>query len=210
MVQAVTGSSPVSHPMNYIGRGWQYTAYDLGNGRVLKRFNTRWQAYLLMLRESFPYTEFPLWKFEKQYKERRGIAKESLAIIAATDLDRSFFGSPIQLNETDYEQDKVEPLSEYLAKISPEEGRHRIDEFVAFTQMLIGHRIIDRSFLIGKNYGVNRKGAIMLLDIGELYTDADRIKERIAVRPWDHPYVTDTLPVPLRGYFIEKMNEHIK
>lgn len=195
--------------MKRIGRGWQYTAYDLGNGRVLKKFNTRFQAYLLMLKESFPYTDFPLWGFEKQYAERRAIAVESLKLIQATELDPAFFGNPLLLNGTDYEQDKIVPLEKHLATLSTEEGRRCIDAFVAFTEMLIAHRLVDRSFLIGKNYGVNAEGAVVLLDIGELYSDPEQIKKRISVRPWDHEYVTGTVPASLRSYFIERMNERL-
>lgn len=195
--------------MTYLGRGWQYTAYDLGNGRVLKKFNTRLQAYALMLRESFPYTDFPLWKFGAQYTERRAIAVESLKLIQATDLDRSLFGNPIVLNDTDYEQDKVMPLEAYLAGLSFEEGKKCIDRFVALTMKLVAHRLVDRSFLIGKNYGVHAEGRIVLLDIGELYAQEDQIQRRIAVKPWDHPYVTGTVPPALRGYFVEQMDQRI-
>ncbi len=193
--------------MKFIGRGWQYTVYDIGNNRVLKKYNTRLQAYFIMLRENFPYIEYPLWKFPKDYNRCRNMALDSINKIKETKIDLAFFGHPRILNELDYEQDKVTPLHIYFIGLTKSEGEHVIDEFVKFNQMLIENRLIDKSFLVGKNYAIDSTGKIILIDIGELYSNVESIKKQIELKPWDIDYVTSTIPAQFREYFIQEMNK---
>lgn len=194
--------------MKFIGRGWQYTVYDAGNERVLKRYNTKLQAYSIMLRQCFPYIRNPLWKIPGYHRGCRNTAIDSLRKIRDTRLDLSIFGNPKILGELDYEQDKVIPLQEYFEGLNIEEGKHLIGEFIKFNDMLVKNRLIDKSFLIGKNYGMNADGDIILTDIGELFSDEARIRDQIAKKPWDIAYVTSTIPKRFREYFVQEMNKH--
>jgi len=121
----------------------------------------------------------------------------------------ALFGYPKVLNELDYEQDKAIPLHVYFKTLSLDEGKKRIDQFINLNQKLIKSRLIDKSFLIGKNYGINSKGEIILIDIGELYSSDEAIKRQIARKPWDIYYVTSTIPKKFRSYFVEEMNKNI-
>ena len=146
--------------MKFIGRGWQYTVYDLGNGRVLKKYNTHFQAYWVMLRQNFPYIGYPIWKFPSYYRGCRNTALGSIKKIKDTKLDLALFGNPKILNELDYEQDKVTPLHEHFDGISLENGKAVIDKFVKFNLFLMENHLIDKSFLVGKNYAINSNGEI--------------------------------------------------
>jgi hypothetical protein len=195
--------------MKFIGRGWQYTVYDLGNGRVQKRYNTRLQAYWIMFKQNFPYINYPIWKFKDYHAGCKNTARDSIKKICETTIDLKFFGNPKILNELDYEQDKVTPLHEYFKGLTQEQGDHAIDAFIEFNQKLIKNRLMDKSFLIGKNYGINANGDIILTDIGELYSNEENIKRQIEKKPWDIYYVTSTIPKRFRSYFVRQMNEHI-
>ena len=109
--------------MKFIGRGWQYTVYDIGNCRVLKIYNTRLQGYLIMLRQCFPYVGYPIWKIPSYYRGCKKTAFDSIKKIKDTKIPLSYFGNPTILNDYDYEQDKVVPLSIYFKKLNLEEGR---------------------------------------------------------------------------------------
>lgn len=194
--------------MKKIGRGWQYTVYDIGNNRIKKIFNSKIQVYSVFLRECFPYVSDPFWKWNQSHKSLRDKAEKSLSWIRNAKLDPSLFGNPTILNTTDYEQDLVIPLGEYLESISIEKGKIIIDEFVIFNKFLENNGVIDKSFLIGKNYGINKEGKVILIDIGELFTEKEMIKNQIQLQPWDHPYVINTIPKPLRNYFVEQMNKN--
>ncbi len=196
--------------MKYLGRGWQYTVYDLGNGKVLKKYNTRLQAYSIMFRQTFPWTRHPIWKLPKYYRGCRNTALDSIKKIKETKMDTALFGNPKVLNQLDYEQDKAIPLHVYFKKLSLDEGKKKIDEFISLNQKFIKNRLIDKSFLIGKNYGINSKGEIILIDIGELYSSDESIKRQIGLKPWDIYYVTSTIPKRFRSYFVEEMNKNIE
>lgn len=195
--------------MKLLGRGWQYSVYDLGNGRVLKRYNTRSQAYWVMLKQNFPYISYPIWKFKDYHAGCKNTALDSIKKIQQTTMRLELFGNPKILNELDYEQDKVVPLSDYFKSISLEQGKKTIDRFIDFNLLLIKNRLMDKSFLIGKNYGIDAHGNIILTDIGELYSSAERIKQQIEKKPWDIYYVTSTIPKKFREYFVEHMNRRI-
>ena len=196
--------------MRFIGRGWQYTVYSIGNGKVLKKYNTRLQAYTIMLRQNFPYISYPIWKFPKYHSTCKANALNSIGKIKETKLDLALFGNPKIINELDYEQDEVVPLHVYFKGLSLEAGKSVIDKFVRFNLFLSQNRLIDKSFLIGKNYAINTKGEVILIDIGELYSTDESIAKQIALKPWDHEYVTSTIPAKFREYFVRQMNTHFE
>lgn len=210
------GSSPLvptsvwvyNTEMKYIGRGWQYTVYDIGNDRVLKKYNSRLQAYWIMLKQNFPYVSYPLWKFHAYHDGCKKTALGSIKKIQDTKINTAIFGNPKILNELDYEQDKATPLHEFFKNLTLAEGERTIDEFVKFNKILLENRLVDKSFLIGKNYAIDREGNMILIDIGELYSTEESIRKQIALKPWDHPYVTSTIPVKFRKYFAQEMNKH--
>jgi hypothetical protein len=195
--------------MKKIGQGWQYTVYDIGNGRIRKVFNTKTQAYVKFFCECFPYTDFPVWGFSKLREELQTKAEVSIAWIRNSQLHLSLFGNPKILNKTDYEQDLVIPLEQYLKTVSFENGKSVIDEFINLNKFFIRNDVIDKSFLIGKNYGIDHEQKIILIDIGELFIGKEKIENQIKLQPWDHPYVTNTLPKQLRLYFVDAMNKNL-
>lgn len=163
-----------------------------------------------MLRQNFPYVSYPVWNFQKYHSGCKDAALSSIKKIKETNLDLALFGNPKILNDLDYEQDKVIPLHTYFEGLSLEDGNSVIDKFVKFTLFLLQNLLIDKSFLIGKNYAINSKGEVILIDIGELYSVEESIKNQIALKPWDHEYVTSTIPVKFREYFVNEMNTHFE
>jgi len=196
--------------MKFIGRGWQYTVYDLGNGRVLKKYNTRSQGYWIIFKQCFPYINYPIWKIPDYYNGCKNTALDSIRKIKTTNVNMSLFGNPKIINDLDYEQDKVIPLSVYFKSLSFEQGVVLINKFIGLNLLLIKKRLMDKSFLIGKNYGINKNGEIILTDIGELYSAPASIKRQIELKPWDIYYVTSTIPKRFRKYFVEQMNTRIR
>ena len=48
--------------MKKIGEGWQYLTYDLGNGRVFKKFHSIFGLYVAILKDVFPFKDDPIWE----------------------------------------------------------------------------------------------------------------------------------------------------
>jgi hypothetical protein len=191
--------------MKFLGRGWQYTVYDIGNGRVLKKWNSKSIAYFVMLKDCFPYIKSPIWKFPKNYSYSVSTAQDSMRKLKESNLDKKIFGNPKYLSEMDYEQDILQPIDIYLKKISLDKGKEVINKFIEFNKLLIQNSCIDKSFNIGKNFALDKENNIVLSDIGELYFSRESIKKQITKKAWKVHYVLKHIPKELRTYFIEKM-----
>jgi hypothetical protein len=196
--------------MKKIGRGWQYTTYDLGNGRVLKKFNTRLEAYIHMFKECFPFKEDPIWKFPRYYRGCRETAYDSIKKLQNPVLENWMMGNPKFLNELDYEQDKLAPLHDVLNTSNEVESKKIIDSFVEFTREMIKRSIIDKSFNISKNFALDNKGRIVLMDLGELYSSKAAIEKQISDRTWAKDYIANDISKALRDYFVEQMDAAFK
>jgi len=193
--------------MDKLGRGWQYTAYDLGNGRVLKRRNTKLQAYRVMFKSLLPFP--PIWKFPKFYRAAQSEAVGSLKKVQQTSLPKELFGNPtFSANGIDYEQDKVLPLQDFFKQCNLEEGKQAINKFVEFNKLLLAHNFIDKSFAIGKNFGFNEREEIAMCDIGEIWSSPENIQKQIINRVWTYNYVVKVFPnQELKDYFIREMDK---
>lgn len=195
--------------MKVLGRGWQYTAYDLGNGRVLKKYNSTPLAYLIIFLAFLRWGNPKPWNVPKRHRQCREDAKKSLAKVREGILEPWMMGNPKILEGLNYEQDKLQPLHKVLGQIPVFEGKKLIDNFVAFNSMLLEKKLIDKSFKIGVNFGLDVQDRVVLMDIGELYSNEQAIEERRKKRVWDSPYLVRAIPnKELREYYIKQMDTH--
>ena len=194
--------------MKLLGRGWQYSAYDLGNGRVFKKRNTRIVAYWCMFKTSWYLYPQDIWKFPRYYKNSEKNIRHSFAKIRESSMDRALLGNPtIPEHGFDYEQDKIESVAKYLKRHSVADGKKIIDRFVVFVRFLIEKQLMDKSFNLGGNFGVRDEGSLVMTDIGELYSDPAHIQREIDRRVWEQPYILNTIPKgELRNYFVHTMH----
>lgn len=196
--------------MKKLGRGWQYTVYDKGDGRVLKIYNNRFFSYLRMLQNCFPYTEAPIWAFPRYYDNCKRQAYESLKEIKKTTLNFSLFGNPLIYEDNlTYEQDRIIPLRAYFRTATFEESKLVVDKFIELNKLLLQHPFVDKSFNLGANFGITAEGRVVLADIGELFFEKEKVKKQIKMRIWAKWYVLNKLPPKLNAYFIEQMDRHI-
>ncbi len=105
--------------MKKLGRGWQYTTYDLGNGRVSKRYNSKIVGYLFMIKVCFPFRNDPLWKLSRYYRGCKNTALDSIKKVSDQVLEGWMMGNPRIINSLDYEQDKLIPSMIIFHPIAP-------------------------------------------------------------------------------------------
>jgi hypothetical protein len=192
--------------MKLISKGWQYSVYDTDNGWVLKRYNTFFTAWCVMMTDSLTHLTPPIICFYRRYREGKEAASRSLKFIGQTTLDKKIFGHPRILSEYSYEQEKAESLASVFKRVSHEEGKNVIDAFVDFNLFLFKHSLIEKNFNIASNFGLNSEGEIILIDLGEICTTESEIQERITLRAWSTPDVLSGVPAKLRTYFIESLD----
>jgi hypothetical protein len=195
--------------MKVLGRGWQYTTYDLGNGRVFKKYNSAPLAYVIIFFAFLRWGNPKPWNIPKRHSLCKNDARASFAKIREGILEPWMTGNPKLLDTLDYEQDTLKPLHALFKTITVDEGKKLIDKFVALNTVLLTKRIIDKSFKIGANFGLDREGRVVLMDLGELYSDENIIEERRRKRVWDSPYLVRGIPnKELREYYIEQMDRN--
>lgn len=197
--------------MKKIGQGWQYTTYDLENGRVLKKFHSWSKAYFVMLRDIFPFDKDSFFEIPSFIKDVKIKAYESFEILKRVNVPQEWMANPKFINKYDFEQDKVRPLHEIFESSNTEEAKKIIDKFIEFNLKLLNLGVIDKGFNITKNYGIDKNGQIVLIDIGELFDDEELIKKQLKNRGWTHSYVGGCIKdKEAQEYFISEMDRNFK
>lgn len=195
--------------MKKIGQGWQYTTYDLNNGRVLKKFHSWPKAYFVILREIFPFKNDSFFKIPSFIKEVKDRADDSFELLKRKNIPQEWMANPKFVSKYNFEQDKVIPLHKAFENLNTVEINKIIDLFIEFNLNLLNIGVIDKGFNITKNYGLNNDGQIVLIDIGELFDDKDYINNKIKSRGWEKSYVGGCIKdEEARQYFIKEMDKN--
>ena len=193
--------------MKKIGVGWQYTTYDLKNGRVLKKFHSLPRAYWVITKDVLTSKWHRLSAVPGFVMNMKLKALESFRALKKCNVPIELIGHPRFINSLDYEQDKATVLGEIFGSVSIRGQKKLVDDFVEFNLHLLGYGVIDKSFNITKNFGRN-DNQIILIDIGELPDDTEIIARQIQNRPWTKEYVTSGLKESeVREYFIAEMDK---
>lgn len=192
--------------MKLLGRGWQYSVYENGNGRVIKKYNNKVVAFWVMFWACFPFRQHPLRSLPNYYRLCREFAQHSLELVKKSHIEPELLGNPTIHDDLSYEQDRAIPLETYFSTCSYSEGCVIIDEFVLLQQKLIKYGLFDKSANIGKNFGLDAAGRVIMIDLGELLSDPEKIQKQIAGKPWLKHYVLDGIGRrDLEEYFCERM-----
>ncbi len=195
--------------MKKLGEGWQYTAYDLGNGRVLKEFHSLPKTYWVILKDILYFRADSLAKLPSYARNSKIKATASLRILQENRIPANWIGNPKFVGGLDYEQDKAQPLHDVFEDADTASSKSVIDKFIIFNKQLLELGIIDKSFNITKNYGLDGGREIIMIDIGELFDDPVRIKKQITDRAWDRNYVSGCIKdKEAREYFIKEMDKN--
>ncbi len=195
--------------MKKIGQGWQYTTYDLGNGRVLKKFHSWLKAYFVILKEIFPFNKDSLFDIPAYIRDVKIKADESFEILKRRNIPQEWIANPKFINKYDFEQDKVIPLHDVFKDMKTDEVKVIIDKFIQFNLKLLELGVIDKGFNITKNYGLDKDKNIVLIDIGELFDDKELIQKQIRNRGWEKDYVAGCIKdEEARKYFVGEMRRN--
>lgn len=195
--------------MKKIGQGWQYTVYDLNNGKVFKKFHSWTRAYFVIFKEIFPFKEDSFFDIPSFIKDMKRKADESFKILQRANIPPEWMANPVFKNKYDFEQDKVIPLHDVFEKLNTDEIRNIIDQFIGLNKKFMNIGVIDKSFNITRNYGINNKNEIVLIDIGELFDKKELIDKQIKNRVWNKSYVSGRIKdKETREYFIKEMDKN--
>src|SRR5688500_8616887 len=118
--------------MKKFGEGWQYTAYDLGNGRVRKIHSSKIEQFLFIHHEAKnkhqPHSFIDVIS-EIRVVNRREIEANTYVKKIISRIGADTFGNPVFLNSRDYEQDKAVTLGDALEHMPLEEAKRLLDGY---------------------------------------------------------------------------------
>ncbi len=190
-----------------VGKGWQYTVYDLGNGRVYKKFNTKLEAYRIMLKDRW----YIFWRLPGYLKKMKKNVKKSFQFLEKNDIDGDLIGNFKRRKGLDYEQDKAVPLKDYCKKLSRDskkECRAIVDKFIKLVDTLYSdYGCMDKAMKFGKNFGIDNNGQVVLIDIGEIWFEPKSIKKRVKKRTWLNVDNMEGVLKYLREYYIQELDK---
>lgn len=127
----------------------------------------------------------------------------------------STFANPVILDDLSYRQDKVTVMGAVLHQTTRAEGRKLIDEYIDLLLFHARYGVADPMMQMGTNYGVDKDGKVVLIDIGELVFDKEAAVTAARTKAWKK---ADTyyspfkrlhnkfiIPVMLKPYYRQQM-----
>lgn len=191
--------------MKKIGEGWQHTVYDIGNGRVYKKY----KSFLSRFLHIYFHPSISFFEAITESKRMTTEVSKSFEIIRQNKIPPEWLGNPELLTNFDYTQDKVIPLGKILNEHDTKRAKEIIDSFIEFNKKILEFGFIDLSFKIAVNFGLTAGGGIILTDIGEVVVDPERIIRQRKEHDWHSDYVKNHIKNDeIRKYYQDQMDEH--
>lgn len=177
-------------------RGYIYTVYDLGNGRVLKKEKPKLLQYCLHLMH---------WHMPWHVEQNNALSRRLTGSLA----DLAVLGNPKWLSKHAYTQDKVTILEHYFTQRSFSESTRAIDAYIQCVFDTWKNGFSDVIFNFSHNNGIQPDGTVILLDFNEIVVEKEAVAERIRSKRWLR---TDSLnkhvkDEAIKAYFREAMEK---
>lgn len=197
--------------MKQLGAGWQYIAYDLGNGRV-RKYPRHPLAQTVKIGLGLLYGRSLTYSYLRSEQQRATrSAQESVHLIqnhVPTDA-LWLFGNPVFDETNSYEQDKVKPLTEVLKRGDAELAVQLFEAYADLLEHMWSYGLSETSFNLMWNAGVDSSGRVVLLDFGELTADKDVVATQIRTQAWMQQYVFRYLKPELSAHLARIFNERL-
>lgn len=199
--------------MKKIGQGWQYSVYDLGNGRVrkVKPFVAAQYHFIRSSnkRKGRPYSFFIVVSAMQEVHQRALKANAYIRKILPVS-GGEMFGNPTFLNDLEYEQDKVVNLGEFFSGCSTADGKQVIDGYITLIQRMWSFGCSDMMFNFIDNSGIDHKGRIVEIDFGELRLSKADVSRDIREKRWLQVSPYERFPKgELKDYYRASMNSSL-
>ncbi len=193
--------------MKHLNSGWQYNVYDLGNGRVIKR-QVPWRDQFKRIRAR--KDKKSIIKTLKEIRRINNTGKKSIKDFKKIlpKIDKSLFGNPVFLRGINYTQDKVTIFRDYVAG-NPENAKKFIDGHVSLLEYMWSQGFADTVYNFALNNGVDARGRVIHLDLGEMAFDYGRVLRSIQNKGWLKTHSFINLSKEMQVYFEEQVGKKL-
>jgi hypothetical protein len=195
-----------------LGAGWQYHAYDLGDGRVLKVPISRSALIHIALERrrndpAYSPEQATAWAaavvsgVQRSYRVLENVLPH---------LDARLLGNPELLGHGVYEQDKLLMIGDYISHHTFPENAAIIDRYVDTTLELWQWGISEDVFNFTVNSGIGRDDGVVLCDLGDITASKTTVQRMVSNQVWLNRYSYNTLPdVRLKEYVRARLAEQL-
>ena len=213
---------PTENHGTFLGAGGQYTAYDVGDGRVLKWPNSleeatrifssmeeedpqRFAHMVVHFRdESVPH----VLRLAARYPELSSAVGHPMPLpesaFAQDDIrpTSTILGHPQARPDTGYTQDWVRPLALVLQSMSREETTGILEAYANLQLLCWRYGVYDRLYNFAYNNGLDARGRVVLNDFGETSFDTTFVAAHVEKQYWRDKYdVQHHLPESLHDTY---------
>ena len=124
------------------------------------------------------------------------------------------FANPVIDENLNYRQDKVVVMGEALRQVPRAQARKYIDEYIDLLLFHASYGLADPILQMGTNYGIDKNGRVVLIDIGELVFNKEAAAMAARTKAWrkaDTYYSPSRLhnkyiiPISLKPYYRRQM-----
>lgn len=191
----------------FIGKGYWYSVFDIGNDRVRKVEKSVYQkirdSYKQEGRDPFVWIQ----SLFKLLTKRQKISSQYKYI--ENNVDLSFLGSPKFLKGIDYEQDKTQTFGEMLNHANNVQAKELVDKYIESIRLSWEHGFADSVFNFTENSGVSKGGKVILLDFNEITLSKEDVLHSIKIKRWLKSWSASQINPELQSYYFEQMDRYI-
>jgi hypothetical protein len=190
-----------------LGEGSQVRVYDLGNGRVRKEPKTLEEATAAISEWYDGSSQGTAVEYAEMLDRYRDQGLKYVAeLIRAHPETAWFFGNPEIDEDGSLETDMLESVGSYMLRhAAPEDKRRIIDEYIGSIKTSWKMGCYDWTFQFLGNCGINRTGAVVMLDFGEMGYDKETAHEMIEQKKWETAWDPNELDPETRAYYFKEM-----
>jgi len=193
--------------MKKIGAGLQFDVYDLDKSHVLKKPKKKYNQYLIYLKWA-PYLIFVPRKLSRLIANANRDRDYATNYFKKNKFTKKLLGNP-KFTKEGVIQNKVDPLGNVFGR-SVEEDKKLVDKYVDFVISCWKEGFADRIYNIDNNFGVDKKGNIVLMDFFEISTRKSDVQNQIKIKRWEKSaWYRFRISRRLKKYYKEKMESSL-
>ena len=193
--------------MKRINQGLQFTVYDYTEDRVLKIPNSKLQIFFVILKWFPKYLLNPLRlirTINHTVEERDATVNK----IKEMNIPSYLFGNP-EFKGNEIYQDKVKTIKEIIQNKNFEEQKLIVDKCIRFVFETWKYGFSERTYNFLINYGMDKKGKIILIDFGKISFKKKEVIEHINSKKWEKAWSFGQLDERLKNYYKNIMIKHM-